>query len=94
MKIVYSPSSQTDLLEIHSYVSEYSPAAADMIVRRVKEVIDKLLVQFPEIGRNWDNGSTRALSIAGIPYRVHYEVVGDEIHILRIYHTSRLPPKL
>ena len=93
MKIELSPRARRDLLSIRRYISKDNPAAADQTLRRIRRAVDQLAL-IPELGRPWQDGPTRALSIAGIPYRVHYMIKGDVISVLTIWHTSRRAPTL
>lgn len=93
MKIAYSRQARQDLHEIYRHISQESPQAATMVVTKVKKVISEYLVSFPEFGYLWQDGPTRAVSLAGIPYRIHYRVKNETLEILRIYHTARLPPE-
>ena len=38
-----------------------------------------------------EESSTRELTILRYPYKVYYEVEGDEVWIVHIRHTSRRP---
>ena len=35
--------------------------------------------------------ANRALTVPGLPYRIHYVIVGDVVTILSIAHTRRKP---
>lgn len=52
-----------------------------------------MLADHPELGRPWDK-ATRAPTVSGLPYRIHYRV--DEkagaVEIITVAHTSQLPP--
>ena len=88
MIIEFSPRSRADLFHIRDYIAEDSPAAAEQTIARLLQSI-RYLERFPEIGRRWRGGPTRALSIPGLPYRVHYQLNGDAVEILTVVHTSR-----
>lgn len=94
MRIEYTSRAQQDLRDIFHYIDAHNPAAARRVLTRIRDFIGKTLSVFPDGGRKWEGGPTRAISIAGLSYRVHYRVIdaGDLIQILRIYHTARLPP--
>lgn len=91
MKVVFTPLALADLRAIHDYIADDNPPAAGRTIARIRRAVESLET-FPELGRAWEGGPTRALSIAGIPYRVHYRVREDELQILRVYHTARMPP--
>ena len=74
---------RSDILAIHSYVAERSPAAADRILRRFSQRFDELL-EFPLLGpdRSGLRASLRGLLIDG--YIAFYVVEADRIVIVRV----------
>ena len=66
-------------------------AAAEMFVY-IKEKVDALS-EFPSSGRPGRVPGTRELIIDQYPFVVPYRVVGDELHVLRVFHTRRKLPK-
>ncbi|MCC7253055.1 type II toxin-antitoxin system RelE/ParE family toxin [Hyphomicrobium sp.] len=93
MKVVVTPSARADLRAIHNYIAVDNPPAAKRTLARIRRAVESLGT-FPELGRAWEGGPTRALSIAGIPYRIHYRVREDELQVLHVYHTARMPPDI
>jgi toxin ParE1/3/4 len=91
LKVVLAPRARADLRAIRHYIAADNPPAAKRTLARIRRAVESLAT-FPELGRAWEGGPTRALSIAGIPYRIHYRVREDELQILRIHHTARMPP--
>jgi toxin ParE1/3/4 len=71
---------------------ENSTAAAEMFVY-VKSTVDALS-DFPSTGRPGRVPGTRELAIDRYPLIVPYRVVGDELHVFRIFHTRRKLPKV
>ena len=71
---------------------ENSKAAADMFVY-VKNKVDALS-EFPSSGRPGRVPGTRELVVDRYPFVVPYRVVGDELHVLRVFHTRRKLPKV
>ncbi|WP_312010460.1 type II toxin-antitoxin system RelE/ParE family toxin [Bradyrhizobium cenepequi] len=49
MRIVVSFRARSDILDIHSYLSERSPAAADRMLARISQRFDELR-EFPFLG--------------------------------------------
>ena len=70
---------------------ENTTAAAEMFVY-VKAKVDAL-GDFPSSGRPGRVPGTRELVIDHYPFVVPYRVVGDELHVLRVFHTRRKLPK-
>ena len=91
MIVEFTEIAAADLDGIHDYIAQANAAAALRTVQRLHDVISKLTI-FPELGRAWEKGPTRAISVAGQPYRIHYQVSEDRLIILRVYHTSLPPP--
>lgn len=88
MIIEFSRRAQANLGHIHDYIAEHNPPVADAIVARLLQSI-RYLELFPELGPLWRAGPTRALSIPGLPYRVHYQIDRETVQILTVVHTSR-----
>lgn len=60
---------------------------SDYIEARVKELLEQ-----PRQGRPGRILGTRELVIGKFPFIIPYRVKGDEVQILRVFHTSRNPP--
>lgn len=90
MRVRYTLRAQSDLDTIYSYIDRRTPAAA----RSVKELIERRianLADFPFMAPETDEPGVRELTIVRYPYKVYYEVEGDEIWIIHIRHTARRP---
>jgi plasmid stabilization system protein ParE len=77
--------------EAEYIAAENRIAAVEMFVY-VKAKIDAL-GDFPATGRPGRVPNTRELVIDRYPYIVPYRVIGDELQLLRVFHTRRKPPK-
>jgi toxin ParE1/3/4 len=73
------------------YIAEENATAAAEMFVYVKAKVDEL-GDFPSMGRPGRVPGTRELVIDHYPYVVPYRVVGDELHVLRVFHTRRKPP--
>lgn len=95
MRVVFSPLAIRRLQEIHTYISDDNVTAATRVVYRIRQCIE-MLADHPRLGRVWDDGRTRALSVSGLPYRIYYRLdeTAGRVEILTIAHTSQLPPTL
>jgi hypothetical protein len=69
--------------------------AALRVATRILQLID-LLPDFPELGRKWADGPSRALVVPRLPYRIHYPADGasDTVSVITIVLTRRRPPTL
>ncbi|MDW5418432.1 type II toxin-antitoxin system RelE/ParE family toxin [Iodobacter sp. CM08] len=73
------------------YITQENPQAAAEMFAYVKAKVEDL-VHFPASGRLGRVLGTRELVIDRYPFLVPYRVVGNELHVLRVFHTSRKPP--
>lgn len=74
------------------YVAQDDPDAAAEMYSHIRSRVDDLLKQ-PGQGRPGRVYGTRELVIEKYPYLVPYRVTDKEIVILRVFHTSRKPPR-
>lgn len=91
MRIRWLRTALRNLEDEAAYIANDDPVAASMVVERVMQSI-ALLAEHPATGRPGRIPGTRELVVTGTRYLVPYRVVGDEVQILRIFHTSRRPP--
>ena len=90
MRIRYTVRARADLAEIRSYLWERSPRAAAAVITAIRRRI-AWLADFPLIAPETDEPGVRALPLVQDPYRVFYEIVGEEVRVLHVRHTSRQP---
>jgi addiction module RelE/StbE family toxin len=81
-----------DLDEEAAYIANEDPAAARLVVERILAAVADLPAH-PSIGRPGRVTGTRELVVATTRYLVPYRVRDDAIEILRVFHTSRRPPR-
>lgn len=91
MKIVFSPQARDDLREIFLYIASDNPAAARALLKRLRSRITDI-EDSPHIGRPGRVPGTRELAIPGTAYIAPYQVSGDQLQILRVYHGARQWP--
>jgi plasmid stabilization system protein ParE len=89
MRVRYTLKAQGDLDTIYAYLDERNPAAAqsvkDLIERRIRA-----LGKFPLMAPVTDEAGVFELSIVEYPYKVYYELKGDEeVWIIHIRDTRR-----
>jgi len=90
MKVRYTLRAQGDLDAIYRYIDQRAPVAA----RSVKELLERRiagLAEFPLMAPETDVPGIYELSIVRYPYKVYYEVVGEEAWIIHIRDTRRRP---
>ena len=84
MKLLFTQSSQRDLVRLRNFIAEKNPQAARLIGQRLVTSINRLLDQ-PEMGIDVDELPGTQDLITG-DYIVRYAVLEDDIYILRIWH--------
>jgi toxin ParE1/3/4 len=95
MQIVWLDQALLDLDEHIEYISLHNPTAAseqDLLTHRAVE----RLVEYPNLGKAGRLTYTRELVIPRTPFIALYRIMPDrdEVHILRILHSSqKWPPE-
>ncbi len=74
-----------------TYLAQEDPEAAARRYALIRSRVAEL-GHFPESGCPGRVPGTRELVIAGLPYLLPYRVRGEELQVLRFFHTSRKPP--
>lgn len=92
MRVRWLRKALQNLDEQAGYIAQESPKAAAEMFAFVKAQVDAL-ADFPAVGRPGRVPGTRELVIDRYPLLVPYRVQNDEVHVLRVFHTRRKPPK-
>lgn len=92
MRIRWLRKALRNLDEEAAYIAADDVASARFVVYRIFETVDRL-IELPGAGRPGRVPGTRELVIRNTRYVVPYRVRGETIEILRVFHTSRRPPK-
>ena len=74
-----------------AYIAQDNPAAAARFIETVFTAVDHL-TDYPALGCQGRVAGTRELVISDFPYVVPYRVRGQNVEILRVFHTARMPP--
>jgi toxin ParE1/3/4 len=88
VRVVWSPSALQEITSIYNYVVNSNPRAASDLIDALLKAGDGL-VNFPHRGRLVGD-NLRELTVV-YPYVIRYEVVGNDVTILRVRHGSRRP---
>lgn len=87
MRISWLARARHDLTGIAAYIEQQNPLAATKVEHRIRTAVEHLQ-EFPRAGRISHRVGTREVVITEYPYVIRYRVAGDQIQILRIFHTS------
>ena len=92
MKLVFTSSARSDLARLQFFLREQSPIAAKNAASRIKKT-SLLLLEQPRMGRpafgpeNYhDDIREIPIRFGGQGYLMRYQILGDVIRILRIWH--------
>ncbi len=80
-----------DLAELRAFLAERDPGLASRATLAVLDRVEWLAAR-PNTGRPGRVAGTREWSLRRPPYVIVYRVVGDDVEILRIFHTARDRP--
>jgi toxin ParE1/3/4 len=92
MRVRWLRKALRNLDEEAATIAAGDPAAARLVVDRVLRAVAMLQNQ-PGIGHPGRVPGTRELVVPNTRYIVPYRVRGEEVQILRVFHTSRRPPQ-
>ena len=92
MQVVWLKSALNNLDEIAEYISQESSQAAQQVVDLIVEQVNQLTAQ-PALGRSGRVVGTRELVVSKTHYLVPYRIKNNQVEVLRVFHTSRRPPK-
>ena len=87
MKIIWSPTARTKIIEILEYISEDNPSAALTLIDQFEIKVEKLKL-YPESGRllpEVKNDKIREI-VVHKNYGIIYEINPDTIEILTVRH--------
>ena len=91
-RIVWLKSAKLDLLDIHSYYTENaSPQVASRLLKRIHTSTSQLIDQ-PLMGVTRLDDDILEWNIPDLSYTVPYQINGDDIEVLRVFHTAQKKP--
>ena len=91
MQVKWLRKAALNLEDAHDYLAKENPRVAQEFVFEVYRVVNLLVAQ-PAMGRPGRVPGTRELVLQPYPFLIPYRVKGEEIQILRVFHTRlRLP---
>jgi addiction module RelE/StbE family toxin len=85
---VWSPSALQEIINIYHYIASYNPRAASDLIDALLNAGDSL-ANFARRGRPVGD-NLRELTVV-YPYIIRYEIVGNDVTILRVRHGMRRP---
>lgn len=83
-----SADASNDLITIWAYIARDNPSAADNLIDEIDRNLVRLL-KFPLLGESVDHLRSGVRRVIVGSYQLFYEPSIDDIHLLRVYHSSR-----
>ena len=90
MRVRYTPRAIGDLAAILRYLNEHSPQGLRN-VRRAIDNTERLIGQYPQVGRMSKETGTRVLPAGRYPYLIYWTIEADEAWIVHIRDGRRKP---
>ncbi len=88
MRVRWTAPAADDLVRIVGYIKIDNPAAARRVAQTIFQGV-AALNRFPRRGRKGLVTDTRELIFSPWPYIVVYEVLDEEVRVLRVRHAAR-----
>jgi toxin ParE1/3/4 len=85
--VIWREDARDDVVRIIAYIAQDNPVAARQIGRELF-LAGESLTDFPRRGRQGRVSGTRELATYR-PYIIAYQIDGDEVHILRVWHGAQ-----
>jgi toxin ParE1/3/4 len=89
MKVRYTLRARADLEAIYEYLEKQEHTAAQRLTAIERQI--GWLIHFPYMAPTTDEAGVRELIVARYPYKIYYEVAGEEVRVLHIRHARRRP---
>jgi toxin ParE1/3/4 len=90
VKVIIREAAYADLERIHDWISTDNPSAADSVIGRILDAIERLGI-FPRLGREGRVPRTREWVVRGLPYIIVYTIDDErqELVIVAVFHGAR-----
>jgi len=88
MRVRWTTTAADDLAHIVERIRQDNPAAAQRVAKRIYTAVAELS-GFPQRGRIGLADNTRELVFPPWPYIAVYEIIEDQVQVLRIRHASQ-----
>jgi toxin ParE1/3/4 len=92
MKLVWTRRAIRHLTGVRDYIAEDSPRAAQQLVTRLLEAVDRLAEQ-PHMGRAGRIPGTRELVVPSTPYVIAYRFRRDRLELIGVVHGRQKWPE-
>lgn len=90
MTVRWRQEAAADLDDILAYIAERNPAAAARVADRIAHSIGSI-TEYPRAGRRDEDTGCHEWPVPGLPLLIVYQLAGQTIDIVAVFHTSRDP---
>lgn len=94
LKIVWSSRAKKSLKEIYNYIKKDSPSSAKKVREDVIKLVKSLKISPAKFQVDSVIDKKEYHSIPVWSYKVIYRILGNEIRVIDVFHTSRNPDEL
>ena len=91
LKLRLTKYAKNDLSSIKAYIAEHDRSASERVRLRIRHSIETLRI-YPHTARATSRPGILMAVVPRYDYKIYCQVVGDELTILRILHSSRHKP--
>ena len=88
MRIVWSQTATSNLVEIRNYIEQDKPAAARRLADPILRSVERL-AEHPHLGHPGREPETRELIVAGTPYIIAYRIYLGSLSILAVLYAAQ-----
>ena len=92
MRIEWLKKAASNLEEAYEFMAKENPVAASEFINEVFR-LSRLLLDSPSLGRPGRVPGTRELVLPNYPYLIPYRIRGEQVQILRLFHTRQIPSR-
>ena len=92
MRVIWTETAISDLVEIQRFIEPDKPEAARKLTQKIPTLVERL-VQHPHLGRPGREAETRELIVPGTPYIIPYRIDRGRLAILAVLHAPRNRPE-
>jgi len=91
-RLFFTEPAERDLTDIIDYIALDSRTAAEGVYRAIVAAAERLRT-FPDMGRSGRMPGTREWPVSALPYVIVYEVGGEVVTIVAVFHAARDLPQ-
>jgi Plasmid stabilization system protein len=92
MQVEWLKTAAKNLEDAYVFLAKENPVVAGEFIKEVYR-LTQLLLDSPALGRPGRVPGTKELVLPNYPYLIPYRIRGNQVQILRVFHTRQAPPK-